>query len=408
MRGMRAAAIVSLALAWSVSAAAQDEPAVHLVWHAAGGPSELWARRVERRIADEDLTTHTDDAWARARGADLSEAYAALVRVDSALAAARDAMRAFDEHRALRALAAAREDATIALALPGAVAWAAEVELAIGRDAAHAGLTALARASFARAFAIAPQRALGSAEAAPDVVALAHDVMTEMRAQPAGRFDLTVDVDHATVLLDDQRLGSAPLRIETRAGTHVLRVEADGSEPYVAWIDVLAGTRPPMTISLAPTRLLGALAAAHRAMDADAIDELPSHLAVIEAAVGESVVVWYVEASMGPLDRALATPCDARACRAPSRLETGTLSSPLAALDASPLDAHARRAAMLWRDEPLPIEAPSPPYDPWREAWPWALIGTGAALVLGGVITGVVIATEPPPQHILSIEPTRP
>jgi hypothetical protein len=395
------AAIVSLALVWSVPCAAQAP--VHLVFHAEGGASELWARRVTRRLDDEGLETHADATWARERGADLSEAHAALVRVESALAAARDAMRAFDEHRALRALAAAQADVTIALALPGTVAWAAEVELAIGRVAAHAGLASLARDSFARAFALVPTRALGAAEAPPDVVALADEVMTEVRAQPTSRFDIDVGIASATIYLDDQLLGAAPRHVEARAGAHVLRVEADGSEPYVARIDLLPGARPSMSVALAPTRLVGALDALGRGIEGG---DVASAIDVLDAALGRPVVAWYVEAGDGPLDRALATPCDRSGCHAPARLEPETLASPLGALDAAAIDPRARRVAIAWRDEPLPIEAPPPPpTDVWSEAWPWALVGTGAALVIGGVIAGIVLATEPPPDHVRQIDP---
>lgn len=407
MRAPRVAAIVSLALAWCAPAHAQVEPTLHLVWHAEGGASEIWAGRVERRLADEGLVVATDDAWSRTRGGDQTEAHAALVRVEAALAAAREAMRAFDEAGALSVLAGARADATRSLALPGAVAWAAELELAMGRVAAQAGQTELARASFARAFGLAPTRALGAAEAAPDVVALADAVMREVRAQPASRFDVEVAwSDRALVFLDDQSLGAAPRRVETRAGTHVLRVEAEGAEPYVAWIDVLPGSRPPLSVTLSPTALGAALQSAREAFDDGAIVAIPARIRAIDRALGESVVLWIVEGGGGPFDRALVTACDRERCHVPSRLETSSRESPTAALETGALGARDRSAALAWRDEALPTEpVVPPPTDPWSEAWPWALVGTGAALVLGGIIAGIVVATEPPPEHRLQVDP---
>lgn len=406
MKRMWAAAIVALALAWSGPAAAQDA-VVHLVWHAEGGASEIWARRVERRLALEGLDPRTDDAWTLARGGSELEPHAALVRVESALAAAHRAMRDFDERAALSLLAAARTDATRSLSLPGAVAWAAEVELAIGRVAAQAGQLDLARASFARAFGLVPTRALGAAEAAPDVVTLANEVMQSVRAQPAGRFDVEVLWDDpALVFLDDQPLGRAPRRIETRAGTHVIRVEAEGAEPYVAWVDVLPGTRPPLDITLSPTALVAAVRAAREAFATAAMSAMPDRIGAIDAALGEPTVVWIVEGGSGPFDRALVTPCDRDRCHRPSRLETGSRASPLRALEADAIGPRARAQAVAWRDEALPLEMVTPPTgDVWSEAWPWALVGTGAAIVIGGVIAGIVIGTQSPPEHQLQVDP---
>jgi hypothetical protein len=406
---MRWAVTIVLLIAWTASARAQDEATVHIVWHAEGGPSETWAGLVVGRLADDQLETRPDDAWSRTP-ADQTEAHDALVRVESGLAGARAAMRELDEHGALTLLAAARADATRSLSLPGTVAWAAEVELATGRAAAQAGQLELARASFARAFAIVPTRNLGAAEAAPDVVALARDVMATVGARPAGRFDLSVAWDDdALVYLDDQPLGRAPRRIETRAGAHVLRVEAEGAEPYAAWIDVLPGTRPPISVTLSPTPLAAAVQAAHAAVLAGELDVLPARVRAIEAVLGEPTVVWIVEGRLQPFQRAVVTPCDRDACHSPARLETGTRESPYTALDARPIDAASRRAALAWRDEELPVESgPPPTTDPWTEAWPWALVGTGVALVLGGVITGIVLATQPPPDQLLVIDVTLP
>ncbi len=406
----RAGVAAILALVWCTPVRAQEGPAIHVVWHAEGGPSEIWARRVERRLTDEGLDARTDDAWARVRVADQTGAHAALVRVESALGAARLAMRDFDEGAALARLAAARTDATRSLSLSGAVAWAAEVELAIGRVAAQAGQIDLARASFARAFDLVPTRALGAAEAAPDVVALADEVMRSVRAQPAGRFDVSVVSEResgALLFLDDQPLGSAPRRVETRAGAHVLRVEAEGAEPYVAWIDVLPGTRPPLAITLSPTALAASVRAAHEAFVEGNIDALPARIRAIDAALGEPVVVWLVESGTGPFDRALVTPCDRERCHVSSRLETGSRESPSAALEAATLAPRSRREALTWRDEALPVDPIAPPAtDAWSEAWPWALVGTGAALVLGGVVAGALVATQPGPEHHLQVDPT--
>ena len=400
-------ALTALSLSWCASARAQEESTTHLVWHAEGGPSEIWARRVERRLVDEGLDVRTDDAWSRDRGADQTQAHAALVRVESALAGARTALREFDERGALTILAGARADATRSLALAGTVVWAAEVELAIGRVAAQSGQLTLARASFERAFGLVPTRALGAAEAAPDVVALADEVRARVRGAPASRFDVAVEWDEpAIVFLDDQPIGRAPRRLETRAGSHVLRVEADGAEPYVAWIDVLPGTRPPLSITLSPTALAGAVLAAREAVAMGNTAALPMHIRAIDAATGEPTVIWVVEGGSGPFDRAIVTPCDREQCHTPSRLETGSLASPMAALASPSSTRSARSAAIAWRDEALPIEPVlPPPDDPWSEAWPWALIGTGGAIVIGGVIAIVIVATQPPPSHSLQVDP---
>lgn len=406
MRTLVLALVVVLACA--ARSTAQVEPAVHLVWHGEGGASETWAGRVARRLEGEGLHVEEGDAWALARGADRSAAYAALFRVEHGLATARQAVRDFDDAAALVALAEARDDASRALSLPGAVPWAAEVELAIGRVAAQTGQTTLARASFARAFGLTPTRALGAAEATPEVVALAAEVMRDVRAAPAGRFDVSVVWgERAFVYLDDQLLGTAPRRVETRAGAHVLRIEADGAEPYVAWIDVLPGSRPPLAVALSPTATVAALASVRAALAEGDSAVLPARIAALDAALGEPVVVWIVEGRTLPFERALATACDRDVCHVASRLDTASRASPTPALEAGPESPRALREAHAWLAEELPAEPPPPPpTDPWSEGWPWAIVGVGGALVLGGIVAGVVVATQPPPEHQLEIIPT--
>jgi hypothetical protein len=410
MRRARAATGVGFVLALLLApeaARAQDDAAsaLHVVWSAEGGASELWARRVERRLVDEGLEVRTEpEAWAREAGAHDTDARAVIVRVEAALAAARAAMRELDEAGALRTLARARTDVETALALPGTTAWVAELELAIGRVAAQAGEVGLARDAFARGFVLAPGRALGAAEAPPEVVALADEEMRRVRARPVGRFDVLVDWEGARVFLDEEDLGVAPRRVEARVGTHVLRVVAPGAASYARTIDVLAGSRAPMAIALSPTHLVAAARRAHALATTDALDTLPRAVAAMRAAWGRPVIVWRVQAGTGPFERAIAIACDDVTCHAPARLSTGSRQAPLAALAEGPLVPASERAAIAWMDEALPIEAPPPPSDPWTDGWPWAIVGgVGGALVLGAVITGVVLGTSPQHQRVFEV-----
>ncbi len=390
---------------------AQAEGALNLVWASEGGASELWARRVSRRLEDEGLDVRTDDAWAAETPADRREAYEALVRTEQALAAAREAMQSLDEARASALLARAERDVSRALSLPGSVTWVAEVELAIGRLAAQAGERSLARASFERAFVLAPSRSFGAAEAPPDVVAMAAEVQRSVRARPTGRFEISVSwPGRALVHLDDQLVGAAPRALETRSGAHVLRVEAEGAESYVARIDVLPGSRPPMSVTLSPTPTVAAIERGRAALASGDEAALRGAIGALSSHLGVRVLAWIVEGGSGPFERALVTPCDAEHCRGPMRLETDTRQSLVAALEADPVQARARRAALAWRDEILSAEVapPPPPPDAWAQGWPWALVGTGAALVVGAAIAGIVVAAQPPPDHVLSVEPSWP
>lgn len=411
----RAAAIavgaVVLVAGPSLSRAQAPASSVHVVWASEGGPSERWAGLVAGRLEDEGVDVRLADDWARELPVDRRAAHDALARTERALADAREAMQTLDEARASALLASAHREVTNALALPGTVAWAAEVELALGRLAAQAGEPALARASFERAFLLAPARALGAAEAPPDVVAMAEDVMRSVRARPTGRFEIDVAWrGRALVYVDDQLVGAAPRTIEARVGTHVLRVEAEGARSYVARIDVLAGARPPMAITLSPTPAVSAIEAGRAAFARGDERAMHAALASLSEALGEPVVAWLVEGGGGPYDRAIVTPCDAERCTGPMRLETDTRESPLPALEAAPVLPRARARALAWRDEVIAadVETPTPPSDPWAEGWPWALVGTGAAIVVGAAIAGIVVAAQPPADHVLSVEPSWP
>ncbi len=406
MRGVLGAIglIVLCAAASPSSAAAQDEPpALHVVWPAAGGASELWARRVERRLADDGLdTTGETDAWARGAGRSEAEARDSLVLVETAIRDARAATRDLDERRALSLLATAEARASRALVLGGSVAWYAEVELAVATTAAQAGQGELARAAFARALSVAPTRVLGAADAPPDVVRLAEETARALRAAPLGRFEVTSETPLARLYLDDQLVGALPRRLEARAGLHVLRVEADGAVPYATRIDVLPGTRAPVSIALAPTPAVAAAGAAYRASGRRDLGVLPGLAARLESVLGRRVVLWIVEAGSGPFERATAIACDSRDCRAPVRLSTSSRESPAAALEAAAWSPREERSSIAWRDEAIAPDAiVPPPPDVWSEAWPWAVVGGGAALVIAGIVTGIVLATEPPPERPL-------
>ena len=86
----------------------------------------------------------------------------------------------------------------------------------------------------------------------------------------------------------------------------------------------------------------------------------------------------------------------------PTRRRGRSRESPAAILDGAAWSHAADRASLAWRDEALPLEPIAPPApDVWSEAWPWGLIGGGAALVIAGVVTGIVLATEPAPDRPL-------
>lgn len=63
-------------------------------------------------------------------------------------------------------------------------------------------------------------------------------------------------------------------------------------------------------------------------------------------------------------------------------------------------EAAAARNAEAARVTPLPVErtAPVPSGDITSEGWFWPVVGGGAALVIGGVIIGIVFASQPQPE----------
>lgn len=56
---------------------------------------------------------------------------------------------------------------------------------------------------------------------------------------------------------------------------------------------------------------------------------------------------------------------------------------------------------------PAPLIPPPPPPKPvYKKGWFWAVIGVGAAVVIGGVVTGVVLGTRPQPMPDPPLDPS--
>ena len=179
-----------------------------------GAPEELpIARRALGRAEPPEALQGADwllaDHWPSAPGVTLTD-LVPLRQVEDLLAAARRSRAELDEATALRRLAEAQRLAWEALSVPGAAAFCAEVELQLAVTAAQAGHWELAADSLARAARLDAPRRLLSAEASPQVVALADRVFRDAAAGAEGELPISVDAAGARIFLDDIDRGLAP------------------------------------------------------------------------------------------------------------------------------------------------------------------------------------------------------
>ncbi|MET0390819.1 MAG: PEGA domain-containing protein, partial [Polyangiales bacterium] len=214
---------------------------------------------------------------------------AVLTEVDGAMAQASVALAELDESRALRELARAERALSGVLALTGAALFYAEVQLRIGVSAAQLGVHELARAAFARAARIDPERSLLPGEAAPEVVALARLAREQVSNAPEGEVRIAVAASGARVFVDDIERGVAPIVVRARTGLHVLRIDAPGYTPYGCLFDVTEGRRPEQRWLLAASA--ASPAARERALQAFERAALGNDTAAIVARAGELLAV---------------------------------------------------------------------------------------------------------------------
>lgn len=389
----------SLALAPTV-AHAERPVVVVIVGDGAPGADAARAQvEAHARAAGHDIVPAEGLVAALAsRAAIASSAVAELEVALGGLSRAKALAGRLEEDAALAELARTRRRIDALLALPGASRWAAEVEVAIAIVAHQADAAALAERSLRAAATLDRARAIGSAEAPPELLARARAIAEEVAVGPRGSFVVATDAAGARAYLDDVPLERAAGRVDGSAfqatapvGQHVLRVEAAGHRPYAARLEVFAGERAPVAIRLAADPRAQA---AERAIDAARRGDLPAAVAELRAA-GLRFELWAAMASTGG-GRILLSRCEAAGCADSERLEGGRV-TPAAAARAG-ADPFADRAFLFAAEPVRPEEADATP----RRRRRALLYGAAAALAVGAGIAGAVVASRPDAPRGLS------
>jgi hypothetical protein len=378
--------------------AAQAQPAEPLVLVV--GPARdaaSIAPFVRTRLPNAQL--ESDAAWLAARGAGVEpSALDPLRETDRLIAEACRSAAELDEPTALRRLAEAERLMTRALAVPGAAAFYAEVQLQLGVTAAQLGLTGLAEAAFARAARLDARRRLLAAEATPDVVQLAARVFDAASSAPEGELRIVTEPSGARVFVDDVERGSAPLLLRARTGVHALRIEAAGHTTYAALFDMAEGRRPEQHYALAVEPRVSALERFAVLLSAASAGGLEQAAADVLQAAPELTALAWLERDEARARR-LVFMCDARGCQQPVRDETGVVAG---AMFTGKLSQSALAAARGWlhgsvadseRDRSVASTAL------WQRWYFWS---AAVATVLGAGVL-IAIAAQPEPQRTLRV-----
>jgi hypothetical protein len=100
----------------------------------------------------------------------------------------------------------------------------------------------------------APALAAGREQVVPAIAKQGSPPQRAVAAQFQGTLLVESVPARAQVFVDRQALGPTPLRFsQLSAGSHVVRVEADGYEPWSAAVRVVADQRTRVTAQLRPS-----------------------------------------------------------------------------------------------------------------------------------------------------------
>ncbi|MEC8424445.1 MAG: PEGA domain-containing protein, partial [Myxococcota bacterium] len=91
---------------------------------------------------------------------------------------------------------------------------------------------------------------VGLLAASAPSVALAQGAPQPPTEAETGVLQISAPVTGAIVYIDNEEVGVAPVTQYVPAGSHMLRITADGYDPYVRKIQVKAGARARVTASL--------------------------------------------------------------------------------------------------------------------------------------------------------------
>ena len=378
--GQLAWLLFGLSLAKSGRADPPEDTAPYLVV----GPSERSIERLAPRarawlssqdalaVALTEPPTESDSAWTR-------EELGLFSEIEAALLDARELTARFDEAGALSVLHAARERLTRSLDLPFAHAWLAELQVQEGLHAAQLGQWGLSETALSRAASLDPRRVLQAAEAPPAVIELAMAIARARADQSPSRARVLSEPEQAQVWLDGQQLGTTPANLEVAPGVHVLVVRAAGHVPYARLLELPPGQRPPIEISLAPTRTEQARRAlvAARTRPAAALDAART----LSRQLGSPVWLFRAESASGATGAALR--CADGDCRVAALLNTQSPTRPHGSDNATIVQRQKR----------------------WWKRWPMWLAVTVA--VAGGAATIAVTGRDSSPrqERVLTVDP---
>jgi hypothetical protein len=202
-----------------------------------------------------------------------------------------------------------------------------------------------------------------------------------------GRLSVTSDPAGAEVVVDGASRGAAPLEIELPYGRHVVRLQRFGRQPRAAFVEVAAGATATVTETLP------------MAEGEDLVEQ-------ISVEVARGTFDSTSTDALGVLARALGARAVMVVEPAPPRVRArlfrdGAWAAEASADAAGPWDAMLARLerAALGRTGRTPGEVEVEPPRPITSRW-WFWTGVGA-VVVGGVVTGIVLASQPDPGGVV-------
>ena len=298
--------------------------------------------------------------------------------------------------------------------------YAAMAELELGNEKA-------VQQHFAAALTVRPDLHLLETDFSPvSIAALERARDQNITGKSKGSIVVTTSPAFAKLRVDGVQVGETPLTFNgLLLGRHFVSVSKEGHSPQAAWVDVKASGPAQLTFTLveAPAEQLRKRVAARvaegsrdaveieaqqlaAALDAQAVlllavSAVGSRLTVSAAWVpsqGEAVRAWTTVAP-----DSFDAPAALEALVASLRGQGGDASLP----GAEPAKGPDYKVAWLGLKPPPPkilAPLPPPPTPVYKKPWLWVAVG---AVVAGGAVTAVVLATRPappPPGVAISIQ----
>jgi hypothetical protein len=388
------AAFLLLALLASPAA----PPVVAVQWRGEAQSDEDLRRSVREAIAAHDgrpVSEVSDRALERARVAVARELPISLRSVRVAARASLDrADLAYREGRfddALAELDAALATVHETPALPGAAASAREAHLLAAKIAWAGPDRAAAELALGEALRLDPEAQLSVREAAPELVARYLELQVLLLARRDAEWieptislaELGTEGPRATDPITEIEIDGVPGLRPVPPGAHFVQVFRDGHEPVAAWHDVAQ----PWVLAPAKPRLA---------------DDPDTTIAEVCEVLGLDILVMaeHRDALVGLQAYRCGVGLGRLWSGPPEQLQAG-----VAEALAGPFDGYSLTLALEW---PVAVRAPAIPVSqprPWfRRGWIWGTGAGVAAAIVGGVITGVVLANREPPTPMLEVD----